>query len=210
MKKLFLVGLLAVAAANAAITPFLVYGQDGTEVTGLPACTAVGPDCKYDYSILVEAGYEVTDGDYFTIYDFNDIVELTPGVFVVGAPADWTATVNLSGVGLPIMPGGVDDPNVHNITWTYGGAGINTGPTQGSGDVIVPGFWAISHSDQLSVTHFTSRDQHLVPPGPSANGSTVFGPADSGNDTTVPEPMSMAMLGGGLTVLGMMRLRNRK
>ena len=42
MKKLFLVGLLAVAAANATITPFLVYPQGGTEVTAPPACTAVG------------------------------------------------------------------------------------------------------------------------------------------------------------------------
>ena len=108
MKKLFLVGLLAVAAANATITPFLVYPQGGTEVTAPPACTVVGgTDCRYDYSVLIEAGYQVMEGDFFTIYDFNDIVEVTPGTFAVGTSgqaSDWAASVSLGrshGTGRP-------------------------------------------------------------------------------------------------------------
>jgi hypothetical protein len=212
MKKLFLVGLLAVAAANATITPFLVYPQGGAEVTAPPACTAVGTDCRYDYSVLIEAGYQVMEGDFFTIYDFNDIVELAPGTFAVGtdAPAtDWTASVNLIGPTAPVAPGRTDDPKVHNITYTYTGSGINTGPIQGGGSMILSGFWAVSSSNELAVTHFSAGDNRLNPPGASANGSTVFGPASGGNDTVVPEPMSMALLGGGLSVLGLLRFRKR-
>jgi hypothetical protein len=210
MKRLFLVGLLAVAAANAAITPFLVYPEGGTEVTAPPACTPVGNDCRYDYSILVEAGYEVRAGDFFTIYDFNDIVQLGPNAFAVGSTsADWAASVGLTGFGMPVAPGRTDDPNVYNVTWTYTGAGINTGPVQGGGDMILTGFWAISESDELAVTHFSASDQRLNPPGTSANGATVFGPAGDGNDTVIPEPMSMVLMGGGLTALGLLRFRKR-
>jgi hypothetical protein len=212
MKKLFLVGLLAVAAANATITPFLVYPQGGDEVTTPPACTVVGTDCRYDYSILIEAGYEVMEGDFFTIYDFNDIVEVVPGTFAVGTSgqaSDWTAAVSLMGPTAPVAPGRVDDANVHNVTYTYNGTGINTGPIQGGGDIILSGFWAMSSSDELAVTHFSAGDNRLNPPGASANGSTVFGPAGGGNDTVVPEPMSMALLGGGLSVLGLLRFRKR-
>ena len=216
MKRLFLVGLLAVAAANAAITPFLVYGEGGAPVTAPPACTAAGTNasgdqlCRYDYTIRIHAGYEVQEGDFFTIYDFNDL----EGGFLAGAggqAANWDTDVSMVGPIAPVQPGATDQPGVHNITWTYTGTNpIVAGPIGApSGDVFVTGFYAISTSNLLAVTHFSANTNIQVPPSPSANGSGVFGPAPGDSDTVVPEPMSMALLGGGLSLIGMLKIRKR-
>ena len=50
---------------------------------------------------------------------------------------------------------------MHNVTFTYTGSGINTGPIQGGGDIILSGFWAVSSSNELAVTHFSAGDNRL-------------------------------------------------
>src|SRR5215218_6333784 len=111
MKKFLLVGLFAVAAANASISPDLV-------VSGGDVCTVEGPNCRYAYTASLPTGHYVEAGDFFTVYDF--------GGFVGGimSPTGWSGAAALTGT-TPTNPSATpntDSSDITNITWTYNGA----------------------------------------------------------------------------------------
>lgn len=196
MKKLALLTVLAVGAANADIIPNLE-----TVVNCGPGCTT------YNYSVTLNENTVLTaasDGaDYFTIYDF--------GGYIVGsimAPLGWTASAQASGT-TPAPINAVDGP-LTNLTFTYTGASDVTSSAN-----PITGFSANSRSSSF-LTGVYSSFAHKAPtsdvPGGNDYGyGEVLVPAPGpGDDTGVPEPMSMMLLGGGLGALGLLPRRFKK
>jgi hypothetical protein len=205
MKKLFLVGLLAVAAANATITPDLVVSSPAG-----PFCSP-GPDtnCTYEYEAYLPEKHYLVAGDYFTIYDFAGFVVGSE----IGAPANWSGSAQLEGVNtttpVVVIP---DSTEFYNITWTYNGPRIDA-PV---GGITFDGFTAISELNGIATGWYAAQTHKNTgtAPGtgdkPDANGGLVDVPGpDQGSENPVPEPMSMMLIGGGLSALGMLRLRKK-
>jgi hypothetical protein len=93
MRKSFSLGLLALAG-----TAFIAHGSVGLEE---PAITATNGGFTWNYSGTVFTGETITNGSFFTVYDF--------GGFTLGSnvqPAGWTFSSSPVG----ITPSGT--PNV--------------------------------------------------------------------------------------------------
>jgi hypothetical protein len=203
MKKLFLVGLLAVAAANATITPDLLV----VSPTG-PYCTpGPGSNCTYEYEAYLPNKHYIESGDYFTIYDFAG--------YVVGSIASasplWTGSAQLTGVNTvdPVVtiP---DNDTIYNLTWTYNGTRVDAGPA----GITFDGFTAASELNGVAPGWYAAQTGKntgvTVGDTPDANGGRVDVPGPGpGGENPVPEPMSMMLIGGGLSALGMLRLRKK-
>jgi hypothetical protein len=195
MKKFFLVGLFAVAAANASISPDLVVSGG--------VCVEEGALCRYEYTASLPTGHYVEEGDFFTVYDF--------GGFAGGImnPAGWSGAAALVGT-TPTNPSATpntDNPDVTNITWTY------TGATKlNAGDFPISGFSALSTYRFATIGEYASQAHRVTPPStvglPDSKVGPVGVPFPTGSEPgDIPEPMSMALLGSGLTALGLLRLR---
>lgn len=200
MRKLLMAGLFGVFAANATITPdLLVISNAG------PYCTpAAGGECTYEYEAHLPQKHYLETGDFFTIYDFLGFAGSIVG------PSGWTGVPNLIGItpGSPVSLPDVDDPTTVNITWIYNGPRVD-GATTFTGfkvnsifNGVAPGWYASQTHKSSGVTVGGTTD---------SNAGQVDVPSPGGGDTVVPEPMSMGLLGSGLTALGLLSLRkNRK
>lgn len=170
----------------------------------LPTSVTVTPEAgnfRWTYAVVLPTDMQLQSLDYFTIYDFGGRV---PGGELV--PDGWALSVAVGG-GTPDRLNPNDDPGVPNLTWTY------TGPTVVTGQVGLGNFWAVSSLGEdrgqlgafTSQTHRTSDGQGernltetLVPTGPS------------GGPPAVPEPGTLALVGLGLPVVGLVRLWRRR
>ncbi|HYP08614.1 MAG TPA: hypothetical protein VER03_20430, partial [Bryobacteraceae bacterium] len=107
MKKLFLAGLFAVAAANATITPELLVVSATTYCDPGP----VAGQCTYEYEAFLPETHSLKSGDFFTIYDFAGFIEGSQ----IGAPAMWTGMAHKLGMNttdpVVVIP---DNANVWN------------------------------------------------------------------------------------------------
>src|SRR5438270_1917116 len=94
---------------------------------GTPAIVGIGGgQFRWDYSVSVSATETVNTGDFFTIYDFNQIQSVTPA-------AGWSFSIQNTG----ITPGNViptDNPAITNVTFTYTAAP----PIPGGGTTSTP------------------------------------------------------------------------
>jgi hypothetical protein len=206
MKKVLFLTALAVGAAYADIVPNLAVGP------GAVTCEfdiGLGTNvCTYQYTATLHSQTKVTgakdEADYFTIYDFNGYLDGT-----AVAPVDWMASSDFSGLTPSlILIGDKDDPDVPNLTFTYvGGSDITDGRT-------ITGFSAKSIFGPATITDWYSSQAHKqgdTPNGVVQNVGPVQVPQLPQNEPgDVPEPMSMALLGGGLAALGLLPRRFRK
>jgi hypothetical protein len=150
----------------------------------------------YKYGISVDSLESLTSGSYFTIYDFAGYVANS-----AVAPGGWTVSEALTGLtpGTVIVP---DSASIINLTFTYTGAttsgpinnlpGFNANSTDtGSNNILG---WFTYQAEKTQTTTIDQGDGNLEVPGA----------------TSTPEPISMSLLGGGLALLGMLRLRPNK
>jgi hypothetical protein len=114
MRKSFALGLLALAG-----TAFIAQGSIGLEE---PSISPTNGAFTWNYSGTVFSGETVTQGSFFTIYDFGNF-NSNSNV----QPADWKFTTGTSGITPIGTPTVKDDPSIPNLTWTYTGLTSITG-----------------------------------------------------------------------------------
>lgn len=147
----------------------------------------------WTYGIQGDGLENITSGSYFTIYDFANYA--TGSIF---APAGWTAVAQLIGTtpSTVVVP---DSGGIFNLTFTYTGAteavpnlsGFGANTTLGTGTGTVLG-WFSYQAVKISTGTNDQGDGNLLVP------------------VSAPEPMSLALVGSGLALVGVARLRRRK
>jgi len=146
-----------------------------------------GSNFRWNYASRVTLDQRVEPGDYFTIYDFGNMIP-----FSNLQPANWVFSSSLIG----ITPGDVlpaDDPNVPNLTWTY----VGTTPIEGS--ALLGMFSVLSSTNQMRTDNFAAQATRNT--GPQA-GSKISNIGVVG--VPVPEMSALAPVLGicGLGFLG--------
>jgi hypothetical protein len=151
----------------------------------LDSISPAGSAFTFNYQVDVTVQERVESGDFFTIYDFGDVSS-------VALVAGWTFSTALIGV-TPLDVSPNDSPNVMNVTFTRTGGAI-LGPLDlGIFSVVSP--LSGTHAD--SFTALATRNS-----GGSLDGTKIAnigllnvpGPVTA----TVPEPMTVFLLGLGL------------
>ena len=168
----------------------------------IPTAVSVTPDgnnFRWTYAVVVTTDVKVNPGDSFTIYDFGGLVTGT-----VQAPDGWSvSTSNATTPRSGTKPN--DNPNVPDFTFTWTGSAPIEGQ-QGLGN-----FWAVSTFSQAESSDFTSSAHRQVD-GRLENNITstdvpMAGPVEQHG---TPEPGTLALIGAGLPVLGLVRYLRRR
>ena len=212
MKRAFVllaVILMTTAFANATIIAILTSGPTAVsggfsfnyqaDLTGderLDPVATSGVTCPAPGPTLVQCN---PPGTFFTIYDILGFVSAT-----TTAPGWLVSTQNVGVTPSSINGSTIDNPNIVNVTFTY------TGPVVHANGSTVPftGFRVVSTLNGVNANgNFTS--QATKDAGDSiGNTDQVVGPV-SVPASAVPEPASMALIGGGLIGLAVLGRRKR-
>ena len=151
-----------------------VIAARGDIIPTLGSVTAEGSDFRWNYTTNVTIDQMVLTGDYFTIYDFGNLV---PGSNQ--QPAGWTFSSLLVGVTAPtVLP--QDDAGIFNLTWTY------SGTTPINGAAFLGTFSVVSSTNQLSTDFFTGHATR-------STGSTAGSKIDNIGLISVPVPEMSAL-----------------
>src|SRR5262245_52201987 len=181
----------------------------------IPTSVSVAPDgdnFRWTYAVVVTTDVKVNPGDSFTIYDFAGLVQGS-----IQAADGWSvSTSNATTPRAGTNP--KDNPAVPDFTFTW------TGSTPIEGQAGLGNFWAVSTLSQAESSDFTSTTHRQVDGRTETNITTTDVPINPpptdplpGGGTTggglneTPEPATLALIGAGLPVLGLVRvLRSRK
>jgi len=159
---------------------------------------------SYTYSITFTPNVnEALDGGGLaTLYDFVGLTSAAQVSYNATAAANFNApTVQALGInGFSQAP--PDSPTINNVTLTYKGAPI-TAVTNLGQVTITGGLAANLVSPIIGFYSGQSTDTSVTPNGPSGNTGRVQVPS------AVPAPASVVMLGLGMGVMGIARLRKR-
>lgn len=202
MKKLILLSVLALGAMNAALIPSLDVASGGV----ICGPGTGGVTCTYSYVVTLNSDSELNtttgNAQYFTIYDFNGFTGL------LSAPVGWVGSSAAVGITPSNIIASFDNAGIPNLTFTYTGAPI----IPGGGTIGT--FTAESiYGPSLVLGRFSSQATHFpVSPGGSYVQATGYTDVPNPNDTpddTIPEPMTMGLIGSGLLALGVLRSRRK-
>jgi hypothetical protein len=153
---------------------------------GDPSVTATGSGgYTFTYGLTLDNGIEFKAGEFFSIDDFTGLTNMA------SPNGDWQAS----------SAGGANAPDV---TFTYVGTTVFTGFQTG----FVLGS-SIGNKSAQDITHIQTSDASIIgvthgPAGISESFVIPFAPR-----IETPEPGSMALLGLGLSVAGLMKFRKR-
>ena len=199
--------LFATAFANATIIAILDSGPTAVaggfafnyraDLTGderLDPAATNGQTCPAPGPTLVQCN---PPGTFFTIYDI-------PGFVAVNVTApNWNATTQNIGITPSTINGATfDDATIVNVTFHYTGPVVHANGST----VSFTGFQIVSSFNAIN-TKGTFSSQSTKDAGDSiGNTDQTVGPV-SIPAATIPEPASMALIGGGLIGLALLRRR---
>jgi PEP-CTERM motif len=168
----------------------------------LPVNVTVMPEAgnyRWTYAIVLPTDMQLQSGNFFTVYDFHGYI---PGS--ESAPEGWSLTTVSRGP-TPDRLNPMDDPNVPNLTWTYGG------PTIATGQIGLGNFWASSTFGEQEDSFFTARTNRTSDGRFDSNiTETVVPNGETTPPPAVPEPTTLALAGLGLPVVALARRFRRK
>ena len=155
---------------------------------------------RFDYEITVSSTQRIETGDYFTIYDFAGY---QAGSAV--APANWAISEQNLGIDVTGQDDSADadSASIPNLTFTY------TGVPTINGEVVLGTFSATTDLSGPVVAvadKFSGRGTQKLTGLKNGNTTNLLLPSAS----TVPEPISMALLLPGLAPVAMAIRRRRK
>lgn len=192
-----LLATLAMAAGPAGARAGLVVVRGTTIPVG-------DPQWEVDYTVKLQAGTELLQNDFFTVYDIPGVDLSAPTLHSEPlAYPDFVFSVHQTG----LTPSGVTvtDGPLYNATWKY----LGTSPIAALGSDLVLGIFSlvttVSLPDPPIGTYQFAAQTHLIsnPTNPTGN-SGDFQVTLNG----VPEPSSVVLMGLGAMGLGLV-LRRR-
>ncbi len=166
MMKKHLLGLALLVAG--------ILSLQADVIPTLSSTPAEGSNFRWNYATNVTVDQMVTTGDYFTIYDFGNLI---PNSNM--QPAGWAFSSSLLGV-TPSTLAPNDDPNVLNLTWTY------TGTTPINGSALLGLFSVLSSTNQLRSDDFAGHATR-------SNGPNIGTKIDNIGTVSVPVPEMSAL-----------------
>jgi hypothetical protein len=176
MKKAFVLGLVGFAVSALTLRADINANFQSTSSTATSTL--------WNYTINVTSLQEAHPGDFFTIYDFGNII---PNSNM--QPMNWTFSTSLLGK-TPAQIAAPDDPTIMNLTWTYNGPIIPT-ETLGIGPFQV----AIDGPGRTQFRNSYFAGQGTLASGPNT-GTVIGNIAPIVVPTVVPEPSTLALIFG--------------
>jgi hypothetical protein len=176
--------------------------------TGSPVITATGSTWTYEADLTVNEELVPNQPEFFTLYGFDfgtDTAALSSTTGSLNNSALFSSSVTptsttLTEANLVTVPQNTcTTSGCYNIRFTYVGTGT-TGP-----GFLDLGTFTVNSSDTSTVMGFYDGQAMNTSSGQlNGNAGHVLTPS------SVPEPMSMGLLGGGLAALGILRLRKSR